>query len=35
MALLSPVALQAENLRNAPLVKVLNEISAWLDSERI
>jgi type II secretory pathway component PulL len=35
MALLSPVASQAENLRNAPLAKVLNEIRTWLDSERV
>jgi hypothetical protein len=35
MALLSPVALQTENLRNAPLAKVLNEIRTWLDSERV
>lgn len=35
MALLIPVALQAENLRNAPLANVLNEIRAWLDSEGV
>jgi type II secretory pathway component PulL len=35
MALLSHAALQAETLRNAPLAKVLNEIRAWLDSERV
>ena len=33
--MLSPVSLQAENFGNAPLVKVLNEIRTWLDSERI
>jgi hypothetical protein len=35
MALLSRVALQAENSRNAPLIKVLNEIRTRLDGERI
>ena len=35
MAWLSPVAWQVENSGNAPLVKVLNEIHAWLDSEQV
>jgi hypothetical protein len=35
MALLGPIALQTENLRNASLAKVLNEIRTWLDSERV
>jgi type II secretory pathway component PulL len=35
MAWLSPVALQEESAGNAPLVKVLNEIRTWLDSERV
>jgi len=35
MALLSPVTLQAETSRNAPLAKVLNEIHTWLDREQV
>lgn len=35
MAFLSPVPLEAENSRGAPLVKVLNEIRTWLDTEQV
>lgn len=35
MALLIPVVVHADNPRNAPLDKAMNEIRLWLDSERI
>jgi len=35
MALLTPVVVHADNPRNAPLGKAMNDIRVWLDSERI
>jgi hypothetical protein len=35
MALLTPVAVQAENSRGMSLDQTMNEIRAWLDGERI
>jgi hypothetical protein len=35
MALLTPVAVQAENSRNVPLDKTMRDIRIWLDGERI
>ena len=35
MALLIPVVVHADNPRNAPLDKAMNDIRVWLDSERI
>ena len=35
MALLIPVAAQAENSRGMALDQTMNEIRAWLDGERI
>ena len=35
MALLTPVVVQAENSKNTPFARAINEIRTWLDSERI
>lgn len=35
MALFTPVVVHADNPRNMPLDKAMNEIRIWLDSERI
>ena len=35
MALLTPVVVHADNPRNTPLDKAMNEIRTWLDRERI
>ena len=35
MALLTPVVVQAQNTKSAPLDKTMREIRIWLDGERI